>query len=129
MVINRLETPDGYPHLYSWSHNMGTFSRKKSVNPFRFDVSRCQPRVANMEQIDAESQAVHVAARRACDAGISRVQDINGKLVGTKFDQVTDHSSYNWKISKPDLPELMIKSGLMTRDDFPAWTRPFLKNE
>ena len=54
--------------------------------------------VAKMEQKDSKSQAVHVAARRAKANGIVKIQDINGKLVGTPFEQATERASLNWSL-------------------------------
>ena len=99
-------------------------SGKNSVNRFRFDSSRCLPRVAGMEQVDPKIRAIYVAARRASDAGIVKVQEIGGRMAGTGTEQVSDKSSYNWSRDEPDLPEKMIDAGEMTRDDFPTWTRP-----
>lgn len=81
-----------------------------------------------MEQKDSKSQAVHVAARRAKANGIVKIQDINGKLIGTPFDQATERATLNWSLKKPNLPERMIDAGEMIPSDFPALTRPFLKN-
>jgi len=36
-------------------------------------------------------------------------------------------SCRNWELKDPDLPEKMIISGEMTIDEFPAFSRPFLK--
>ena len=82
-----------------------------------------------MEQVDPKSQAVHVAARRAKAAGIVKIQDINGKLVGTPFEQVSERSSLIWATKKSNLPEKMIEAGEMTLEDFPAWTRPGIKSD
>ena len=48
-------------------------------------------------------------------------------MAGANYPQANERSSRNWELKEPDLPEKMIISGEMTIDEFPAFTRPFLK--
>lgn len=84
-------------------------------------------RVAEMGQIDAASRAAYTLGRRAAKDGMVRVRDIGAKLTGTRFEQVDERTSLRWFNDDPDLPERMIRTGQMTREDFPPLLRSYLR--
>ena len=97
-----------------------------SREPVRVLKSR-PVRVAVMGQIDAASRAVHTLGRRAARDGMIKVRDIGGKLAGTRFEQVDERTSLRWFQDDPDLPERMIRTGEMRREDFPPLFRSYLR--
>ena len=95
----------------------------------RLALRRRTALIAEMGQGDPKSRAVHILARRAREAGVLKVQDIGGKLVGTEFDQSYPRTSFRWAKNEPDLPERMVRTGQMTREDYPEFVRNFLRPE
>jgi hypothetical protein len=83
-------------------------------------------RVAEMGQVDAASRAAHTLGRRVAQDGLIQVGDIGGKLAGTRFEQVDERTSLRWFKDDPSLPERMIRTGQMTREDFPKLFRSYL---
>jgi len=80
-----------------------------------------------MAQVDPESRAVHILARRAHNAGVLPINAIDGRLTGTRFTRASERSSLRWITCEPDLPERMVELKQMSVDDVPVRLRSFLK--
>ncbi len=110
---------------------MGTKRRQSSdtfrTKPCRVPARRNRTPVARMAQTDAPSRAVLITGLRGSKEKLYRREDINGMLAGTDFTQASPRSVQRWDKKEPNLPERMITTGQMRREDFPERLRAFLK--
>ncbi len=102
---------------------MDTFRTK----PCRIPARRNRVPVARMAQTDPKSRAVGITGLRGSNEGLYRREDINGVIAGTEYAQASPRSLQRWDKKEPNLPERMIETGQMCREDFPEKFRAFLK--
>lgn len=80
-----------------------------------------------MAQTDAPSRAVGITGLRGCKERLLKLEDINGILAGTGYTQASPRSVQRWDKKEPNLPERMIETGQICREDFPERLRAFLR--
>lgn len=92
------------------------------------------PLLARVEQPrpydhDDPFMAVYIAAHRLVGALTWSYNRMYAKLQNEGYGYVDDRKIRYWAQQQPDLPELLIRMGEMTPEDFPAFVRPFLRTE
>lgn len=92
------------------------------------------PLLARVEQPrpyyhDDSFMAVYIAAHRLVGALSWSYNRMYAKLQDEGYGYVDDRKIRYWAQQQPDLPELLIRMGEMTPEDFPAFLRPFLRTE